>query len=186
MNCTNCGVKLEKNSKYCPRCGKLFESNDIEKYSNLYNTNLLSIYFPENSIGIHINRISIWFLLFGPFYTIYKKLYKETIINYLSLILFCFMYFCGLNYILSFYGFFFYFIFFLTLTPVVVYIYYVFKINDVLIAKKKYRLNILLKKYDSKTEDEKIKIIVEDAKGNIKGVIILIFITILIISFIII
>jgi len=86
------------------------------------------------------------------------------------------MIFNGLYYIFAYQGFVFYLIFFITFAPVVLFFYYLFHINELLIENRKMRLNKIIKNNPDKSEEELIKIIEEDAKGNIIGVIVTIII----------
>ena len=73
MICPKCNVKLSNESKYCPRCGTLFESDDVKKYSEAFNTDFMEIYFPNKELKFRIDRVSIGYALFTYFYAIYKK-----------------------------------------------------------------------------------------------------------------
>ena len=172
MYCPNCKVHLVKGSKYCPRCGLLFQSDDVLKYTKMFDRDLLEMYFPNNSVGIHFNRISIWYLIFGPFYTLYKKMYKETIISFINTVLFIVLYNNSLDMIMNFNGFNFFLIVTFLIIPILVFFYYLFNINDILVEKKKIRLNKILKNNQDKSKEEIIKIIEKDSRGNILGVLI--------------
>lgn len=185
MYCPNCHVHLTKGSKYCPRCGVLFQSDDVEKYTKMFDRDLLEIYFPNNSVGIHFNRISIWYLLFGPFYTLYKKMYKETFISFINLFMFITFYNSSIDMIMNFNGFNFFLIVAILIIPILVFFYYLFNINDILVEKKKIRLNKIIKNNQDKSKEELVKIIEKDAMGNIVGVLITFIILFIIIMWLI-
>lgn len=180
MICPNCKVKLTNGSKYCPRCGILFKSDDVERYTKMYNVDLLEMYFKENKVGIHIENISLWYLLFNGFYAMYKKMYSVGIISIISSLVFYFLVASNSIETLIFqsFGFSFYFVVFCLVIPVFIYLYYAFKFNDLLIANKKKRLNKILRKNSHKSEDEIIKIVKKDSENSIKAVLITILVLI--------
>ena len=75
MICPKCKVKLNNDSKYCPKCGEVFKSNDVRNYSELFNSELLSIYYPNKDIKVKVWGISLLYMFFSYFYAIYKKMY---------------------------------------------------------------------------------------------------------------
>lgn len=180
MICPSCHVNLTKGSKYCPRCGLLFQSDDVEKYTKMFDRDLLEIYFPNNSVGIHFNRISIWYLLFGPLYALYKKMYKETVISFINMLLFMYAYLNGIFLIIDYNGFNLFLITAVLIVPVLIFFYYVFHLNDILVENKIMRLNKIIKNNQDKSKEELIKIIEKDARGNIVGVLISIVLILLI------
>lgn len=179
MICPNCKVKLSENSKYCPRCGILFQSDDVEKYSESYNGDLLEIYFPNKEIGIHLDRISLGYMFFGGFYAIYKKMYYVGIISISSVLMFIYIYINFYNFFIESLGFAFYPLLALFFIPIIIYFYYLFNFNDLLIVDRKKRLQKILNENVSKSNEEIIKIIEKDSKSGIASIFITIFIVIL-------
>ena len=183
MICPNCNVKLSKYSKYCPRCGILFESDDVEVYSKSFNNEYMEIYFPNKKLRFHIDRISIGYFLFTYFYAIYKKMYKIAIISFLLQYILVKLYIYYSN--LSELG------VAATLIPVAffvgliifVYFYYVFNFDRLLIENRQLRVNKLLRENEGKTKDEIVRIMEEDSRNNFKGVIITLIVILIYIIF---
>ncbi|MEI4283294.1 DUF2628 domain-containing protein [Tetragenococcus halophilus] len=63
MYCTNCGNKLEDEDKFCPNCGTP-KSENVNKEEETHRTHKRSFF-------------NIWAAIFGPFYYIYKGLWKK-------------------------------------------------------------------------------------------------------------
>lgn len=47
MKCPKCNTEYKTNLKFCPKCGEVFESNDIQLFSDIYNLDFLEIYYPN-------------------------------------------------------------------------------------------------------------------------------------------
>ena len=179
MNCPNCKVAIAKGSKYCPSCGLLFESDDVKKYTEIYNTDFMEIYFPNKELKFHIDRISVGYLLFTYFYAIYKKMYKIAIISFLSQII-SFKTFQFLSeYFEKSFGTIFYLGFFIILGLMYLFFYYVFNFDRLLIENRKYKINKILRENEGKDKEKIIKIMEEDSKNNYKGLIIVLLLAIL-------
>ncbi len=181
MICPNCNVTISKYSKYCPRCGILFESNDVENYSKSFNNKYMEIYFPNKEIKFHIDRVSIFYALFTSFYALYKKMYGIATISFLLQIFL----FTGLYIVTSvlkegtiaiFLP-----LLFIVLGIVYVYFYYVFNFDRLLIENRQYRVNKILRENEDKSEKELIQIMEKDSKGNIKGTLFVLIIVVIII-----
>lgn len=179
MICPNCKVKLNKDSKYCPRCGTLFKSDDVEKYSNMFDTDLLEIYFPHNEIGIHFDRISFGYMFFGGFYAMYKKLYYVGINSLVSLFIFIKVAINSYDYIMSTVGFSFFLVVALLLFPIIIYFYYLFKFNDLLIEDRKTRLNKIVRSNIDKGNEEIVKLVEKDSKNSVVALLISIILLII-------
>lgn len=178
MICPKCNVKLSNESKYCPRCGTLFESDDVKKYSEAFNTDFMEIYFPNKELKFHIDRVSIGYALFTYFYAIYKKMYKVAIISFL-LQLFLVKGFeiissLGEASIAIFFP-----ILFIIMLIAYVYFYYVFNFDRLLIENRIIRINRILRNNDEKEKNDIIKIMKNDSKNDIRGVIIAISIVVI-------
>ena len=177
MNCPRCKVKLHNDSKYCPRCGLLFKSNDIEKYTEIFNTDYIDIYFKEYK-NINLGSLSLWYFLFGCFYALYKKMYKIAVVGYFCLLMFMFVSIRSLYFITGSSGFLFLPVVFMLAGPIAVHLYFSFHFDRLLIDDRKTRLNKLLKENEDKSEDEIIQAIEKDSKNNIALAIIAAIITI--------
>ncbi len=181
MKCPNCSVSLSKYSKYCPRCGILFESDDVKKYSEVFNSDFMAIYFPSKRILFHIDRISLGYFLLTYFYAIYKKMYKIAIISFISqylLIKVC-LYFAGLPPLgmgaalipLSF----------LVATVFTIYFYYAFNFDRLLIEDRQIRVNKILRENSDKDEKDIVCIMEKDSKNNLVGALITFLVIVIII-----
>ena len=56
MECPKCKSKLSNDSRFCPRCGEIFEANDINMFSEIYNLKFLEIYYPNKSDRLKIKE----------------------------------------------------------------------------------------------------------------------------------
>lgn len=180
MNCPKCNVNLSDESKYCPRCGLLFESNDVKKYSSLFNVDFLEIYFPFKELKFHIDRVSIGYALFTYFYAIYKKMYGIAIISFIiQFFLYLYLQFIGDigNAAVS--------IFiptaFIIMGAIYVYFHYIFSYDRLLIENRTLRINKILRENEDKSKEEIVKIMEEDSKNDLKGLIIAISIVVVLI-----
>jgi hypothetical protein len=179
MKCPKCNVSLSKNSKYCPRCGLLFESNDVKKYSGAFNTDFMEIYFPNKELKFHIDRVSLGYALFTYFYAIYKKMYEIAIKSFIVQFLIYIAYAFGTRYFEDSLGSMFYPILFLIIGVIVFYFHYVFNFDRLLIENRIIKMNKILKNNVDKSNEEIIKIMEEDSKNDVKGLIITILILVL-------
>lgn len=183
MICPKCKVKLNDDSKYCPKCGELFEMEDVKKYSKIFETELLEVYYPNKSYKLKWYGVSLLYALFTYFYAIYRKMYRCAILTILSIIIW--IYFLPRFEYLTFgsYGFLFYPVYFILMGCLFCYLFYIFRFDKILLNKRKENLNRIIRYNLDKNKKELIKLIEEDKKGNIKGLIIALIITILLIPF---
>lgn len=185
MECPNCKVKLEDNSRYCPRCGLLFKDlfleNIIKKKG--FESDLCNLYFPNGKISFNIMRISIKYMFGSFFYAAIKKMYKEAIVSMISLLIFLFLLDKGEMYIFNSYGFYFTIVVLLFALSIFVYLYYLFKFNDFYILNVKQRVNRILRENVDSSDEKIIELCRKDSKNNyLVGFILLIiflFLTIL-------
>lgn len=172
MKCPNCNVTLPKDSKYCPRCGLLFDSDDVKKFSEIFNTDFLDIYFPNKKVIFHIDRLSIGYALFTYLYAIYKKMYKIAINSFLVQIFIYAVYVFGSKYFVKSFGAMFYPIMFTIIGLLAIYFYYIFNFDRLLIENRTFKVNKILRENEGKSKEELIAIMENDSKNNIKGTII--------------
>ena len=172
MKCPKCNAEYKTNLKFCPKCGEVFESNDIQMFSDIYNLELLEMYYPNKEEKIYTKKINYKYLLFGYVYAIYKRMYKHAAI---SIILFALglliLYYFKLMVVYSL-GFLFYFIFFIMISPIVFYIYNVFNFDRLLLLYRKQRINKIISKNRDKSKEEIEKIIIKDSVNDKSGAVI--------------
>ncbi len=177
MICPKCNNKIKNDSKFCPRCGELFESNDIEKFSEIYNLELLKVYYPNKGERIKVNGISLLYMIFNYFYAIYCKMYKCAFYSIISLLIFLKLMPNFEAYALANYGFYFYLYFFILIACIAVYIFYIFSFERILLDNRKYRINKIIKNNPGKSFEEIKELVIKDSKNNYNGVIIAMFLT---------
>ena len=171
MICPKCKAKLNDESKYCPKCGELFEIEDVKTFSKLFETELLEVYYPNKSYRLKWWGVSLKYALFTYFYAIYNKMYRCAILTILSIFMWLFLP-SRFTYILFFsFGFMFYPVFYTLLLGVLMYIYYIFRFDKLLLDKRKERLNKIVRYNPDKTKKELIELVEKDKNGNIKGLI---------------
>ena len=172
MKCPKCNTEYKTNLKFCPKCGEVFESNDIQMFSDIYNLELLEYYYPNKEEKIYTKRICHKFMLLGFIYAIYKRMYNHA---------FAFMFLFAIGLLVLYYfkilviyslGFSFYFFIFVMFAPVLFYFYNVFNFDRLLLLYRKQRINKLLVKNRGKSKEEIEKIIEKDSKNNKTGAII--------------
>ncbi len=185
MKCPNCNVSVLDNSKYCPRCGILFDSDDVKKYTEMFDIDLLEIYFPNKKLKFHVDRLSLPYMLFTYHYASYKKMYKEALYSFITQVLIYFLLILGGRIIKDSIGFMFFPVLFIIIGSIVTYFYYVFNFDRLLIENRKMRLNKIVSNNKEKSEEDIINLLRNDSKNSIKGLIITIIIDILIIIFLI-
>ena len=182
MICSKCKSKLENGSKYCPRCGELFKSNDVETYSSIFNADLLEIYYPYKK-NLKVWGISIFYALFTYFYAVYKRMYRCAIISALVFYVSIFLIPRFENYVFGSYGFLFYPIFFAILGCIAMYLFYVFSFDRLLLDRRKNKINYYIRTNPGASKDYIERLVVEDNKNNIKGLILSIIITIIFVMY---
>lgn len=164
MICNRCKRKLVNNSKYCPRCGYLFPSCDVEKYSYGVNEELIGYYVKDKRI-ISIFGFSPYYFLFSFVYAFLKKQYKIGIYSFICDFLIIYLIINGMGIVFNSIGFYFLAVFFLLMLSIFTHFYYSFKFNDLYIENIIYRIGRIEKKYYK--DDEKIRsACIEDSKNN--------------------
>lgn len=165
--CHNCGVKLSRDSKYCPRCGTIFSNKDIELLGNKLENELLQIYIKEKKVNFY--NISFEFLFFTFLYAFYKKMYYDGIISLLSFIIFIYMIFLGgfLSLIFNSMGFYALLAIFLLLFSFYIYFYYTLNFNNLYITNVKYRISKIIKNNSNISKEELIALCKKDSRGNL-------------------
>ena len=145
MICPKCKVKLNDDSKYCPKCGELFEMEDVKKYSKIFETELLEVYYPNKSYKLKWYGVSLLYALFTYFYAIYRKMYRCAILTILSIIIW--IYFLPRFEYLTFgsYGFLFYPVYFILMGCLFCYLFYIFRFDKILLNKRKENLNRIIR-----------------------------------------
>lgn len=168
MKCFNCGVTLDNNSKYCPRCGTLFtKEKDVILYSDREDIKYLSIYYSSGRKRVYFYNISLGYLFFSFLYAFYKKLYIEGIYSLLGFCLFmCLLLYAPILFIGSV-GFLAVPIIFAFMFSLFLYFYYLFKFNEIYISKMKSRINNIIKSNPDASEEEIIKLCEKDSKPNV-------------------
>ena len=185
MICPKCKKKINNDSKFCPRCGEIFEKGDIKRYSEIYNLDFLSIYYPNKSKRINTGIVSLKYALFTYIYAIYQKMYSCAILTIIGILYWWLMVPRFILYTFASRGFLFYPIFYLLEATAFIYFYYVFKFDKILLEKRKVKINKIIANNPDKTEEEIKDLIIEDSKGNKKGLIISIIISVIVIPILI-
>ena len=91
MICPSCNKKINNDSKYCPRCGYLFEKGDVKKFEEIYNTDYLSIYYPNKSRRFKVWGVSLRYAFFTYIYAIYERMYLCAALSIIGLIYWWYM-----------------------------------------------------------------------------------------------
>lgn len=82
MICTKCKNELEEDAKYCNKCGQKINSNKNWGFSynkEIKNDEYLNAYLGDD-ISLFEKKISIFAILLGPFYLLYRKLFAQSFI----------------------------------------------------------------------------------------------------------
>ena len=162
MICTNCKRKLSDTSKYCPRCGYLFPSCDVKKYS-YENYELLNYYIKDNRVG-SILGLSPYFFFFSFSYAFLKKRYLIGVYSFVSNFFLLFLLKRGIVYVFNSLGFFFLPVFFLFMICISIHFYYSFNFNNLYIENILRKIAKFEKIYYK--DDEKI---IEECKKDGKN-----------------
>ncbi len=177
MICPKCESKLSNNVKYCPRCGYLFSSNDVNLFSEIHNAKLLEIYYPNKDKKIN-TKFSLPYLLFSYFYAIYMKMYKCAVITVFSLLFFPIFMLKIEEWTFISMGSMYYPIIFLLCGCVLVYLFYAKNFDRLLLEKRKNKINCIIRLNRDKSFEEIKEIVIKDNQKNIKGLLISIVLTI--------
>lgn len=183
MICQKCNAKLKNGSKYCPKCGEVFKSNDVNYYSELFNAKLLEIYYPNKDVKLKIWGISFLYMIFTYFYAICKRMYLCALYSIISLLFLIHFIPRFMTIVLDSWGFYFFAIFFLIIGFIVVYIYYVINFDKLLLERRKNRINYFIRTNYKESEKYIEELVIKDSKNNIKGLIISILLTLLFIIY---
>lgn len=184
MICPNCKKKINNDSKFCPRCGKVFEKGDVKKYSDIYNTDYLEIYYPNKSKRFKIWGVSLRYALFTYIYAIYQKMYLCAFLSILSLLYWWYVVPRFLFFVKFSRGFFFYPFFYTLEVGAFIYFFYIFKFDKILEEKRKMRINRILVENPDKSKNELMELVAKD-EHNKKGLIITIIISAIVIPILI-
>ena len=76
MKCPKCNATYKSEVKSCPKCGYVFDMDDVKKYSLLFNTDLLEVYYPKDEKEKK-SEISLYYAFFTIFYAVYKRMYRS-------------------------------------------------------------------------------------------------------------
>lgn len=185
MICPKCKKKINNDSKFCPRCGELFDKGEVEKYSDIYNVDYLSIYYPAKSRRVKIWGVSLRYMFFTYFYAIYEKMYLCALLSIIGLLYWWFIIPRFIAYTFMSYGFFFYSMFYLLEATAFIYLYYIFKFDKILLEKRKFKINKIIRNNKDKTKEEIALLVEQDSKGNKKALIITIIISAIVIPILI-
>lgn len=178
MICPKCESKLPNNVKYCPRCGYLFASKDIDIFSEIFNVKLLEIYYPNKDKRIN-TKFSLPYLLFSYFYATYMKMYKCAAVSFFSILFFFFLVLKVGDLTFASFGGIFYLVLFLLCACVLIYFFYVINFDRLLLEKRKNKINYIIRLNRDKSFEEIKEMVIEDNQKNINGLLISIVLTIL-------
>lgn len=153
-------------SKYCPRCGTLFPSDDVKKIINELELYLLGYYIKDKKINFNLHNLSLGYIFFNFVYAFYKKMYFVGIVSFFNCLLFLRFVFGKFSYILNSYGFYFLVFVFALDFFVFIYLFYAFKFNDLYIIKSKYEIQKVIKNNPDKTKKELAKICERKGKNS--------------------
>jgi len=81
MFCRNCGNNLEEGTKFCNKCGASQDRNTIIT-NNIGNTDdtLLQEFIGPQYYSITKTKFHVFTFLFGPYYLLYRKMYKVSLL----------------------------------------------------------------------------------------------------------
>ncbi len=184
MICPGCNRKISNDSKYCPRCGKVFDRGDVKKYSDIFETDLLEVYYPPKDKKVKIWGVSLRYAFFTYLYAIYEKMYFCATISIINLLYWWYAVPRFIYYTFMSRGFLFYSFFYTLELGAFVYLFYIFRFDKLLEEKRKLRINKIVSENREKTKKELIEII-EKQKYNKKGFIIALIISIILIPILI-
>jgi len=182
MKCPKCNASYKSELKCCPKCGYLFNSDDVKKYSDLFNSDLLEVYYPIES-KTKERRYSLYYAFFTFYYAIYKRMYECAIYTILGFLLFIKVFPQTLSIILDSGGFYFFLVLSILAIGLAPYFYYMYNFDRLLADRRKMKINKIIKKNPDKSNEEIKELVTADSKNNFTGLIIAILITVGIIIF---
>ena len=153
MICTNCKRNLVNNSKYCPRCGYLFPSDDVKSLVDIKHYERVNYYIKDKRVNT-IFGLSPYYFFLSFSYAFLKKMYQVGINSFIMSLLFVFILKNGIKYLLASIGFFFLPLTFIIIGFLFTHIYYTVKFYNLYIDNVLYRISRIEKKYYK--EDDKI------------------------------
>ena len=107
MKCIHCKASIPDSSKYCMKCGRLYEIEKINSDEKKKVDTLINFYYrngkrPSKFLGMNLN-----YLVFNFSYSFYKKMYAEGIAGLLNSLILFKMIFNGFSLIAESMGFYF-------------------------------------------------------------------------------
>lgn len=168
MRCFNCGVNLDNNSKYCPRCGTLFsQDKDIKEYCEREDIKYIDIYYSDIDKHVYFYNISLGFLFFSFLYAFYKKMYFEGLYSFLGFCLFVFLFLYWPTLFAFSIGFMAIPIIFGFILSLFVYFYFLFNFNNLYVSNIKKRISYIVNNNPNANEEEIIRLCEIDSKPNV-------------------
>lgn len=164
MICTKCKRKLVDTSKYCPRCGYLFPSNDVKKFSYGIDEGLMNYYIKDYRINSFFG-INLFYFFSSFYYAFLKKMYTVGVYSFIKDVTLVFLIKYGMYYVFKSIGFYFLAIFFMFLVCIFTHFYYSFKFNDLFIQNILERISKFEKIY-YKDDLNIMKACESDCKNN--------------------
>lgn len=171
MKCPKCNATYKSEVKSCPKCGYVFDMDDVKKYSLLFNTDLLEVYYPKDEKEKK-SEISLYYAFFTIFYAVYKRMYRCAIYTTIGFLIFIKYYPRALSIIFGTAGFQFFLVVFLLIGSISPYFYYIYNFNRLQVDRRKMKINKLIKNNPDKSREEIKELVKKDNEGNTKGLII--------------
>ena len=178
MICPKCNANLTYKSDFCPRCGYLFENSKVKKIIEESVTDYIEIYFPQNKIGPHIERLCIPYIFFPISYPLLVGMYYEGLNSFLILLALKY----GIPLIIelsSIFGFM--ACLFIIVSAIAFYIYNIMNFNSKRVEDAYFRINKIKRENEKASNDEFTKLLKKDAKGHIFLFVVSLIITIVLI-----
>ncbi len=163
MECPKCKSNISNSSRYCPRCGYLFQ-NDVVEQHNDFERELLNIY--TNKKLLYQNNFSIGFGLFNFAYAFWCRMYYVGMITFLNLLFLIFICCVGGNVIINSMGFYTLLIVFLFLLSISINIYYFLHFNDLYIRTCQVRIHKWLNNQGNMSATDIRANCIKNSKGN--------------------
>ena len=164
MICPKCNANLTYKSDFCPRCGHLFENAKVKKIIEESVTDYIEIYFPQNKIGPHIERLCIPYIFFPVSYPLLIGMPFEALNSFLILMLIRY----GVPLIIklsSIFGFM--ACLFIIVSGIVYYIYNIMNFNSKRVEDAYFRINKIKRENENASNEEYTSLLKKDAKSHI-------------------